>query len=198
MRFVKCAISDCSNNAHHDAAGRVGYCCMHYKRLKAHGDPTVVKKVPSPAKDWILSHKNYQGDECLTWPFAIGKDGYGRVHERGTQKLQTASRAMCIAAHGEPLNTNYEAAHKCGNGHKGCTNPRHIYWATPATNHADKVVHGTTNRGERQWKSKLTETDVMEIRRLLNTESQASIAKKYGVDPSHISDIKRGKKWGWL
>jgi len=44
---------------------------------------------------------------------------------------------------------------------------------------------------------KLTESDVIEIKKLIisSTLRQWEIAKKYGVDQSHISDIKRGKRW---
>lgn len=172
---------------------------MHYCRIRAHGDPSVVKKVASPAKDWITEHASHDGDGCLTWPFHIGKDGYGRVHRPSNGTLTTAARLMCEVAHGKPPSPIHEAAHSCGKGNLGCVNPRHVYWATPTRNHADKVQHGTTNRGERQWKSKLTTADIAEIRSLLETDiTQNEIARRFGVNPSNISDIKRGKKWGWL
>ena len=45
--------------------------------------------------------------------------------------------------------------------------------------------------------TKLTESDVIQIKKLLVTSklTQKEIAKIYNVDPSHISDIKRGKRW---
>ncbi|MFZ0270987.1 MAG: hypothetical protein WAL34_03970 [Acidobacteriaceae bacterium] len=170
---------------------------MHYQRVKKFGDPTIVKKVPSPALDWIEANKNHIGDDCLRWPFHIGKDGYGRVHYRAGP-LTTASRLMCTTAHGEPPSKKHEAAHSCGKGDQGCVNPNHIYWATSARNHADKIVHGTTNRGERQGRSRLTEADVLEIRQMLGLRTQKEIAHAFGVDESHIAHIKRGKAWGWL
>jgi hypothetical protein len=171
---------------------------MHYQRWKAHGDPFAVKKTPSPAIDWIRANAGYAGDECLTWPFSIGADGYGRAHYPGTAKLTIASRLMCIVAHGEPPSPKHEAAHSCGRGKSACTNPRHLYWATPTINHADKILHNTTNRGERQWRAKLSEADVRQIRSLIGTMTNAAIAKRFDVDQSHISEIKHRRAWAWL
>jgi hypothetical protein len=197
QKFVFCHISDCKRNAHRSENGKLGYCSMHYQRFKRHGNALIFKRVPSPALDWIEVHKNYDVDDCLRWPFHVGKDGYGRVHYPNGP-LTTASRVMCTEAHGEPPSPKHEAAHSCGNGNKACVNPRHLYWATSARNHADKLIHGTHNRGERQGSSRLTDSDIVQIRELLKTHSQATVAKFYRVDPSHISNIARGTRWGWL
>ncbi len=197
-QFLSCGVAGCSGNAHHNGNGRRGLCSTHYQRLKRHGDTHTVKQTPSKAKDWLIAHIGHDGSDCLLWPFAIGKDGYGRVHSFLTGKLTTASRQMCVAAHGDPPTSRHEAAHKCGNGKGGCVNPQHLYWALPATNQADRIAHGTTNRGARHGMAKLTEANVSEIRQLLEAHSQAEIAASFGVDPSHISCIKSRTRWAWL
>lgn len=193
-----CAAEGCTKGASRPEGGRGGFCGMHYQRNKKYGNPHQTKTPESPAIDWIAANSSFSSDECLLWPFHIGKDGYGRVHQPGSGRLTTASRLMCVVAHGPPPAKGYEAAHSCGKGHLACVNPIHLYWATTSRNHADKIEHGTTNRGERQGAAKLTEADVLEIRSLLGSLTQAEIARQFGVDPSHISDIKHGKKWGWL
>lgn len=105
---------------------------------------------------------------------------------------------MCETAHGPRPSDIHEAAHSCGNGSLGCGNPKHLRWDTPEGNHADKVEHGTTNRGERQWQARLTEADVRDIRAMLGTTKQKDIASLYGLNPCVISEIKTGRKWGWL
>ena len=48
-------------------------------------------------------------------------------------------------------------------------------------------------KGERCSGAKLRDTDIPEIR--ASSESQKSIALRFGVDPSVISEIKAGKRW---
>lgn len=199
IKFAQCSVDDCKGNAHHDKGGKTGMCQKHYIRFKTHGDVHFVKKQPRPAMEWIEAHVNYAGEDCLPWPFHISKvDGYGRAHHPVTGKLHTAARLMCALAHGEPATPRLQAAHSCGKGNEACVNPKHLYWATHKRNQADRLQHGTTNRGEKQGKSKLTTADVLQIRELLKTQTQTSIARQFGVDPSHISNIFRGKDWAWL
>ena len=77
-------------------------------------------------------------------------------------------------------------------------NQGHLRWATPVENHADKIGHGTTNRGERQGASRLTEAQVLEIRGLAGLVSKAEIGRRYGVDRSHVSKIISRDVWTWL
>jgi hypothetical protein len=148
---------------------------------------------------WIKDHATHTRDECLKWPFNISADGYGRVNYpdyKGTK--MTASRVMCIIAHGNPPSERHEAAHSCGNGNKGCVNPRHLRWATKAQNERDKILHGTSNRGHRQHKSKLTQADVQQIRAAYPEKKQQELADEYGIDQSTVSDIVRRRRWAWL
>jgi hypothetical protein len=199
IRFKPCAVADCPANSHHDGNGRKGWCCAHYQRWQKNGDPLIVGSVPSPAIDWLREHVSHIGEDCLTWPFAVSsKDGYGRVHHPDDGRLMTASRLMCLLVHGEPPTPQHEGAHTCGRGSSACVNPGHLYWATPSKNQADRVDHGTSNRGERQGRSKLTEVDVRAIRGMLGSMTQGSIADLFGVEVSTISRISTGDVWGWL
>jgi len=64
----------------------------------------------------------------------------------------------------------------------------------------DRVMHGTSNRGSRQWCNVLTEIDVRAIRVEVakGRESQRKIAEKFGVGAKTINDIARRKTWAWL
>ncbi len=94
----------------------------------------------------------YVGTDCLIWPYSrIGKYGAYSIRNKGTY----AHVVVCTIAHGKKLSMRHQAAHRCGN--TLCVNPQHLRWATPKQNCADKVLHGTDNRGEKNNMSKLTE-----------------------------------------
>lgn len=137
----------------------------------------------------------YDGDDCLLWPFATAF-GYGKIFVEG--RLRTVSRLVCEHANGPPPTPRHEAAHQCGRGREGCVTKRHLSWKTSAENKADKVAHGTDNRGARHPMAVLTEGQVRMILRLKGRLSQRKIAELVGVGQPQISFIHSGKAWAHL
>lgn len=135
-------------------------------------------------------------DKCLIWPFACSGTGYASFHWCGCYRL--VCPLVCEAVHGPRPSIKHDAAHSCGNGHLGCVNPQHLRWATRKENMKDTIEHGTTNRGERQGHSKLTEEQVKHIRRLRNVMKGRDVAKKFGIDPSTVCQIQKRDRWEWL
>ena len=195
-RFKACLVDGCNSNAHHDAQGRRGYCRKHHRRLRLYGDPLGGRTPDGEPMAWLLRHKEYQGDDCLKWPYNTDKRGQGRIRNRDSST--SASRMMCIIAHGEPPSYTLEAAHSCGNGHLGCCNPRHLRWATTKENADDRTIHGTQMRGSLNGHSLLTEDDVHDIRRMKGFATLRQLAESFGVHPSCINDIMNGRTWAWL
>lgn len=229
-----CSVENCERPVEHKTKG---WCDMHYRRWRRHGDPTIKKVKPKtgciceiegcnrPVKgdglcnvhwcrrkrhgdplgggrergwvlEWIKENSSYQGEECLIWPHYVNTNGYGQVSYKGSRT--TASRLMCLFAHGEPPQDGkfYEAAHSCGKGHEGCVNPNHLRWATFSENAEDKIKHGTLLFGENAPHAKLSNDDVREIRRRLERgDIQKDIAADYDMDPSSVTKIKKGKLW---
>ena len=144
---------------------------------------------------WLMMHVDFDEDDCLLWPFSHGGRGYGRLRIDG--RLQQAHRIMCKYRHGPPPTPVHEAAHSCGNGHLGCVHPMHVSWKTPKENQADKIIHGTSNRGNRSARTKLTQADVLAIRAAEGTPHRL-LAIEYGVAESTISCVIRRHKWAWL
>lgn len=138
----------------------------------------------------------YESDECLFWPHGNNHVGYGTIRHHG--KVLTVSRAVCEEIHSNPPTPKHEAAHSCGNGHLGCCNKRHLSWKTRAGNQADRVIHGTSNRGERSARTILTEADVRTIRSLKGIKSQRMLAGEFGVAKETIAGLHRRTNWGWL
>lgn len=131
------------------------------------------------------------------WPFSTDGRGYGDYNKShyGEGKVH---RIMCAFRNGPAPTPKHEAAHECGNGHKGCVNPNHLVWKTREENQADRILHGTHNRGSQHPLAKLTEHDVLEIRALQNKSSQSEIGKKFGISQPLVSAIHQRKRWGWL
>lgn len=83
--------------------------------------------------------------------------------------------------------------HTCSHNNNGrCINPWHLNLGTPKSNMQDAVIDGTkykAPKGEKNWKSKLSDDQIKEIRSLKGntTMTQREIAAKYGVNQSQIS-----------
>ena len=197
VAFTACAVPDCYRNAHWRARGVRGWCSIHYKRWKRYGDPLMQKRIANGVaqryfEEIVLA---YDGDECLTWPYAKSA-GYGHIRIEG--QLHLVSRLVCERTHGPAPTPLHEAAHSCGRGHFACVAKRHLSWKTPEGNAADKIGHGTTNRGERCGTSKLTESDVLAIRAARGKVTGISLAARFGVSPSTIARVQLQHGWQWI
>jgi len=74
-----------------------------------------------------------------------------------------------------------------------------LRYDTHKNNMADKLLHGTHNRGSRQLgNAKLTVDQVLKIRRLAGTMSQRAIADQFGVQVMSVNNIIRRRTWAWL
>lgn len=174
-----------------------GFCRRHYGRLQAHGDPEGGATFVGEPMRFYLEALQYTGEDCLFWPFGKIPDGYGVMRLDG--KPQLVHRLVCKHSYGPPPSRRHEAAHSCGNGHRGCVAKGHLRWALPKENAADKNAHGTHLRGTQAVNSKLDERAVASIRARLRTgESTRSIASDYGVARETVRQIGHGKRWGWL
>lgn len=184
----RCAVPGCQR-AHY---GR-GLCSMHYQRQRKHGDP-LTRSQRHTAFRWLITMIADTGssDDCISWPFARS-NGYGILRVRG--RNFGAHNLVCTLVTG-PAPEGHEAAHYCGRA--DCVNPHHIRWATRHENQADRLVHGTHNRGERCAQAKLTDEDVRSIRTLIGKIRQRDIADIFGVSAVTVSNISTGKSWWWL
>lgn len=190
-----CVVEDCNKPTGVSGSAR-GMCRSHYSRWYKYGDPAPRRTDTNARPQWIDANKDFNGKECLTWPFSRKEDGRGQFKIDG--RSTSASRAMCIAAHGEPPTPLHVAAHSCGKGHEGCVNPKHLRWATHSENEMDKVIHGTIIRGSDVKSAKLTEIDVLKIRSLAQSLTHEEIAKQTKVSRTQVSRIIRRERWGWL
>lgn len=176
-----------------------GMCSSHYNRMRRYGNPHAGSTDKGALRRFIRDVAiPYAGDDCLIWPFASGASGQSLMRRSRDDKHQSAARIVCEEAHGAPPDPSHHAAHSCGNGHMGCVTPRHLRWATPAENSADMIIHGTSPKGEQNGNARLSESDVVAIRSLVDHKSQRAIAKQFGVSQYSIWSIVNGRHWSWL
>ncbi len=193
-RVGECRIDGCSR-----AILARQLCGMHYQRKTKRGDPCASVSFRAENGEPLRFYEeivlNHEGSDCLIWPYANSR-GYGRLFIHG--HMQTVSRVLCEHVNGPPPSPDYDAAHSCGNGNKGCVTKAHMSWKTRSENMEDKKIHGTHQFGEKHTFAKLTDEQVIEIRALAKQASQSEIASRYGVKRATVSAIQRWKTWKHL
>ena len=184
-----CAVEDCNTPSR-----RNGFCAKHAYLFKVNGDPLVRKHMHGDAQSYYRNTViQYDGDDCIIWPFHKDADGYGLIWRNG--RNVKVHRAICEDVHSPSPFVDRLAIHSCGNGHLGCCSRRHVSWGSAQDNADDREDHGRTRRGEDAGPAKLSDQDVLEIRILAASSSQEEIAKRFGVTQGTISHILTGKTW---
>lgn len=92
----------------------------------------------------------------------------------------------------------YEAAHNDGNSFND--NLKNLRWATSISNANDKIRHGTHIHGSKTKTAKLTEDEVIKIRKLYlkGKVSQRKLANQFGVSQRTIFNIVKNKSWNFV
>lgn len=73
---------------------------------------------------------------------------------------------------------------------------RNLSWGLPADNSAQMVARQRQAKGERIGISKLSADNVAEIRaRLSRGEKGRAVAAAFGISPTSVCDIARGRTW---
>lgn len=106
---------------------------------------------------------------------------YGQVSFLG--KYMGAHIASCEAKNGRHIKDDEVTRHLCGN--RICCNPSHLEFGSRRQNALDSIKHRSNTR--------LREEDIVGIRN--SSDSQKTLGKRYGVDPSTIYLVKRRKTW---
>ena len=125
------------------------------------------------------------------WPWHLryrDKDGY--CHIKINQKMHRAHSAVYALVHGT-IPSGLYVLHRCDN--RACCNPDHLFLGTARDNAHDAMRKDRHSRGTRNGISKLTDDDVRAIR--ASTETQWTLARRYGVWQGTIWHIKAGIRW---
>jgi len=184
-----CKIEGCNKN--HLARG---WCCMHYTRWYRNGNPLTAKfEIHNGPVTWEYLLSCSITDEetgCIEWQKAKS-EGYGSICTNG---ISDRTHRISYKLHYGNIKKGLYVLHKCDN--ELCINPRHLFLGTQKDNMSDASNKGRISRGEKHYSAKLTEKDVLFIRKMSDTNKQA--AKIFRVTASTISSIRCGITWRWL
>lgn len=136
--------------------------------------------------------------DCWTWSGAVTRKGYGRLSVDGRNIY---AHRLSYELHRGPVPDGMLVCHHCDN--PPCVNPEHLFVGTAKDNHADAVAKGrmdrpdgTMPRGNQHWCAKLSEADVLAIRK--GADNHSATARRFGVSERTVRDIRAGRTWKHL
>ncbi len=116
-----------------------------------------------------------------------------RLSLRTNYKTWKVHKLVLIAFTGEKP-VGMQCCHN--DGDKTNNTAENLRYDSVKGNCADRIKHGTQQRGERVFTAKLTEEQVKSIKS--DQRGCREIARHYGLHHGSVSSIKTGKTWGWL
>lgn len=134
--------------------------------------------------------------------------GYKAIHlVRNGKSYKRYIHRLLLETFVGPCPKNKQCRHLDGN--KLNLNLSNLKWGTRRENQHDRMKHGTANYGETHGMTKLTNTDVLQIRKLGkeankhtrkidNGGNYREIAKKFSIAPSTVGAIVQGRAWKYL
>lgn len=133
--------------------------------------------------------EKYQVNEqgCWVWTGPVDAEGYGKFKLK--RKVFRAHRISWRIHYGRPPEKLF-VCHRCDV--RNCVNPRHLFLGTPADNMFDALK-------KNRLKTKLTVSTAREaLERFAQGETQASLAKAYGVSRVCIRELTSRESWKHL
>jgi len=185
-----CKVKDCESRCE-----GLGYCSKHYQRFRRHADHRVVKKrgsIITPFQRFKNKVKVNKETGCWEWQAGLNIDGYGQFWYENSGSL--AHRWSYEHFIGK-IPKGLCACHHCDN--PCCVNPDHLFLGIQKDNMIDRDNKNRQAKGERQGAVKLDSNIVKTIRTLYKKpeHTQETLAKKFDISQSTISNINTKKVW---
>lgn len=124
-------------------------------------------------------------EDCWNW-IGLKNKGYGGPLTINNKKIY-AHRFSFVMNNGN-IPDYLQVCHRCDN--PSCINPNHLFSGTQSDNRNDSKQKGRN----KNWglKSKLSLTEVKEIKQLAKTHTRKFIAEKFKISKSYLSEIING------
>lgn len=183
----------------HISSSTIGKIIRNEIHLPPKSEEEELKEYFATTQKRIESHvdKIIKEDQKLHWIWNASCVGeYGS----STWKHDTMSahQVSYLAFNGvKPEDINWECVrHLCG--YTKCVNPEHLICGTDKQNGEDKVKAGTSARGEKNGRCKISEKLACNIKKSKGEGTVAERATRFKVKEHIVRGIDSGKTWKWL
>lgn len=144
----------------------------------------------------VKSFKRYKDGRILAQ--AEDKDGYKIMSLwKDHKQIYTRIHVLVLESFVGPRPEGYVACHK--DGSKDNNRLENLKWGTHMDNTLDSIKHRTHRYGEKNPKAKITENDVLYIRKAFKrtgrTTNRRELASKFNLRPDTIIKIVERKLW---
>ena len=141
----------------------------------------------------LLRQSKRMPNGCIEWQGPRNQKGYGQVT---SDHGRSAHRVAWTLVRG-PVGASIHVLHSCDN--PPCVNVDHLRLGSNADNVRDKVKRNRTRKGARHPMTRLSEEDVVRIRKLAaGGATYASLGRRFGLHRSNIKRICDGESWDHL
>ena len=146
---------------------------------------------------WAKVGKSKSNDGCWLWKGALNHGGYGVFGTKASPVLggQVRAHRAAYELRVGRIPQGQLVLHRCDI--RNCVNPGHLFLGSHADNMRD-MSRKQRRAGERNPKAKLTEEDVLVIRKLRGVETCATLAVRYKVSPGTISSVWARHTWSHI
>ncbi len=141
-------------------------------------------------KDFLQTALEWNEDHCLIWPFTIGESNINSSYTNGGPTVTKMRRTVCEHFHGPAPFDGAEVCHHpklCNNAL--CFSWKHLRWGSKSENRKDRKQAGTDFYAP----PKLSKDEVRQMfREFFAGSTKVELARKYGVNHSHVCNIING------
>lgn len=169
---------------------------MHARRLQRHGDVGPVGSSVDPFgltfPEAVALH-GYVETEDGCWVYSGRKTTHGYGVFGRDRYVHRESYSASIG----PIPDGYFICHRCDN--PPCFNPDHLFAGPPAVNVQDMKKKDRHSRGGQSGTAKLSEQQVIDIRRRFESGERASeLALEFGMNGKYIYRVINGTLWAHI
>ena len=171
----KCLVNDCDNTSK-----TKGFCCAHYHKFLRYNNPNGGLNTESHGMSKTVEYQAWNGLKSRCYNPKYNK--YERYGGRGIIVCDRWKNSF-INFHEDMGDKPFLWAQIDRKDNNGNYEPGNCRWTTPAINAQNRST------------TKLTMDDARNIRTLCKSHKSVELARIYGVEPSVICSIIKGRTW---